>query len=78
MGIKAIEIKNKKGFQAIQIPEQLKIEDDRVFIKKVGNTLHIIPFHNPWQNLLEAVDAFTLDFMENREEPGNQKRESID
>ncbi len=78
MGTKAIEIKKKKGFQAIKIPKQMKIDDDRVYIKKIGNTLQIIPFHNPWQNLLEGVETFTTDFMDNRDQPNNQQRESFD
>ena len=78
MGSKTIEIKNKKGYQAIRIPKNMKIDDDRVYIKKVGNALQIIPFHNPWQNLFESIDSFTTDFMENREQPNDQQREPLD
>jgi antitoxin VapB len=78
MKYEAIEIKNKKGFQDIRIPKNLKIDDDKVYLKKVGNALHIIPYHNPWQNLIESLDLFTSDFMNNREQPDNQTRESLD
>jgi len=78
MGFKAIDIKNKKGFQAIRIPKQMEIDDDKVYLKKVGNTLYIIPYHKPWQNLFDSLDSFTSDFMDNREQPDNQQRESID
>jgi antitoxin VapB len=78
MGFKTIDIKNKQGFQAIRIPKQMKIDDDKVYLKKVGNTLYIIPYHKPWQNLFDSLDSFTSDFMDNREQPDNQQRESLD
>jgi antitoxin VapB len=68
LGIETIEIKNNNGIQAIRIPPGMKI-DDKVYLKKVGNVIYIIPYHNPWQNLIESIDLFTPDFMENREQP---------
>ena len=78
MGFKTIDIKNKKGTQAIRIPKQMKIDDDKVYLKKVGNALYIIPYHKPWQNLYDSLSSFTSDFMDNREQPDNQQRESFD
>ena len=79
MGFETIEIKNnKRGAQAIRIPNRMKINDDKVYVKKVGNSLYIIPFHNPWQNMIDSLDSFTSDFMDNREQPNNQQRESLD
>jgi len=49
-----------------------------VYLKKVGETLYVIPFHNPWQTLLESADSFTSDYMENREQPDEQERESFE
>ncbi len=77
MAFETIEIKNKKGVQAIRIPKLMRFDDDKAYLKKVGNALYIIPFHNPWQNLLESIDSFTPDYMEKREQPGDQLRESI-
>ena len=78
MEFETIDIKNKKGFQAIRIPDKLKINDSKVYLKKIGNSLYIIPFHNPWQSLFESLDAFTNDFMTDRNQPDNQERESLD
>ena len=77
MGFEAIDIKNNKKGQAIRIPKQMKIADDKVYLKKVGNAIHIIPSHNPWQNLIDSLDVFTVDFMESREQPNSQQRESF-
>lgn len=78
MTFETTDIKKKKGFQAINIPDALKIDDDKVYIKKVGNSLFIIPFHQPWQNLFDSLDEFTPDFLDERRQPEDQKRESID
>jgi len=78
MSFETIDIKNKKGIQAIKIPSRMKLNDDKAYLKKVGNALYIIPFHNPWQNLIESIESFTPDFMDDRGQLENQQRESID
>lgn len=73
-----IDILESAGSQSIQIPENFKIDDDKVYLKKVGNTLFVIPFHSPWENLIDSVDNFTPDFMNEREQPAEQKRETLE
>lgn len=78
MTFETIDIKNISGSQLIEIPENFKIDDDKVYLKKVGNTLYVIPFHNPWQSLVESVNEFTEDFMDERNQPVQQQREFFD
>jgi len=78
MGFETIDIKEQKGFQAIRIPNKLKINDSKAYLKKIGNSIYIIPFHNPWQNLIESLDTFTTDFMNERNQPESQVRETFD
>ncbi len=78
MEIETIDIKNTKGAQDIRIPKKMRIDDDKVYLKKVGNTLYVIPYHSPWQNLIESIDSFTSDFMDERGQPEQQQRESLD
>jgi antitoxin VapB len=54
MAFEAIDINNDSGFQEIKIPENLKIDDNKVYLKKIGNALYIIPYHNPWQNMIDS------------------------
>ena len=56
----------------------MRINDDKVYLKQIGNALYIIPFHNPWHSLVDSIDSFTSDYMNNREQPIDQKRESFD
>ncbi|QNF33371.1 AbrB/MazE/SpoVT family DNA-binding domain-containing protein [Adhaeribacter swui] len=78
MAFETITIQNESGAQAIRIPESHKINDDKVYVKKLGNALYLIPYHNPWQNLFESLGKFTPDFMEERSQPTEQKREAFD
>ncbi len=78
MVIETLDIENKKGDQAIMIPKKMRINDDKVYLKKVGNTLYVIPFHDPWQNLIESTELFTADFMNERNQPAQQQRELFD
>lgn len=72
MSFESMKIEQISGEQVIKIPESLKIDDDRVYLKKVGNVLYIIPFHQPWQSLFDSVNEFSNDFMEDRSQPSIQ------
>jgi antitoxin VapB len=53
--------------QAVRLPEEFQFKGDRVFIKKVGHSVVLIPCQRPWQTLFESLDQFSDDFMESRE-----------
>ncbi len=78
MAFEAINIQDIAGSQMIKIPDNLKINDDKVYLKKVGNTIYIIPFHNPWQGMADSLNNFSDDFMEDRHQPDQQSREFFD
>jgi len=75
MPFETVKIKKKSGAQVIQIPESLRIEDNKVYLKKVGNSIYVIPFHNPWEPLIQSTELFTKDFLDERDQPGVQERE---
>lgn len=77
MDFEEIDIQNNANGQAIRIPENFKINDDKVYIKKVGNGLFIIPYHEPWQGLFDSLHLFSSDFMENRNQPSSQERDTF-
>jgi len=55
--------------QAIRLPEKYRFEGTQVYLKKVGNTVVLIPEHDSWQCLIESLDLFTDDFMADRVQP---------
>ena len=78
MKIETIKLEDSSGIQLIRLPDNFKINDDKAYLKKVGNVLYVIPYHNAWQSLVSSVNEFTDDFMDEREQPIDQKRETID
>jgi antitoxin VapB len=78
MAFETINIRNDSGVQEIRLPESYRIDDDKVYVKRIGNALYLIPFHNPWQNFFESLDKFTPDFMDQRNQSDNQAREEFD
>ncbi|MEZ4732078.1 MAG: type II toxin-antitoxin system VapB family antitoxin [Caldilineaceae bacterium] len=63
--------------QAVRLPKEFRFQGDEVYIKKIGNAVILLPFDNPWQTWLDSLDLFTVDFMEIRNQPEQQKRESL-
>lgn len=78
MKIEAVDIQNISGIESIRLPRELRINDDKVYIKKMGNVIYIIPYHDPWQSFYDSLSEFSTDFMNNRNQPLPQNRELFD
>lgn len=78
MAFEIVEINTQNNIQDIRIPEKFRIDDDRVYIKKVGNELHLIPYHSAWDSFFNSDIKVTDDFMETRDQGEDQERESFD
>ncbi|MEM1255172.1 MAG: type II toxin-antitoxin system VapB family antitoxin [Cyanobacteria bacterium P01_H01_bin.21] len=63
--------------QAVRLPKSFRFDGDRVYIKRVGNAVVLLPYQNPWQLLIDSVAQFSDDFMEDREQPNHQEREEL-
>lgn len=64
--------------QAVRLPKDFRFEGEKVFIKRVGNAVVLIPYQAPWETLFDSLDQFSDDFMqEEREQPASQDRESL-
>jgi len=67
MAFRTIDIKKEGNKQVIAIPADMAINDEKVYLKKVGNVIYLIPFHNPWQSMVDGAHSFSDDYMEERE-----------
>jgi antitoxin VapB len=63
--------------QAVRLPREFRFSGDCVFIKKVGQTVILLPYHAPWQTLIDSLDGFSDDFMSERSQPPDQNREEL-
>ena len=68
--------KNGKS-QAVRLPKKFRFEGDEVYIKKIGDTVVLIPPHNPWESFLKSLDKFSEDFLPEREQPKLDKRKGL-
>lgn len=60
--------------QAIRIPKEFRVRGKKVYIKKVGNCLMIMPINDPWRPFFEALHEFSGDCLQEREVLPNQER----
>jgi antitoxin VapB len=73
----AIVVSQPDG-QIVRLPRDIHLEGDEVFVKQVGRSVVLVPKQgNPWQPLLDSLDQFSEDYMEERSQPSHQDRETM-
>jgi antitoxin VapB len=50
--------------QAVRLPKEFRFKGDRVYLKRMGNAVILLPYDAPWQSLLDSLALFSDDFME--------------
>lgn len=66
--------------QAVRLPKAFRFSSraKEVYIKKSGEMVVLLPTDaNPWNALINSLDRFSADFMEDREQPIQQDRGDI-
>ena len=61
--------------QAVRLPKKFRFGSDRVYIKRIGNAVVLLPYQTPWETLLDSLSLFSADFMDERIQPSTQTRE---
>ena len=57
--------------QAVRLPKEYRFDCDRVYIKKSGRNVVLMPVDvDPWDVFEEGLGAFSTDFMKDRPEQG--------
>ena len=60
--------------QAVRLPKEFRLNGERVYVKRVGNAVVLLPYNAPWQSLVDSLSLFSDDFLSNRKQPLTQKR----
>ena len=63
--------------QAVRLPKDFRFADNDVYIKKIGRMVVLLPRDDPWSPLIDSLDQFTGDFMEDRKQPDQPPREPL-
>ena len=64
--------------QTVVLPKEFQFQGNEVYIKKIGNAVVLISKENPWQTLFDAIELFSEDFMETREQPNLEVTEALE
>jgi antitoxin VapB len=73
--MKTAKIFRSGNSQAVRIPKEFQLEGDEVEIQRRGSVLVLRPRRKSWKALLQSLQKFSDDFMENgREQPPLEKR----
>ncbi len=63
--------------QAVRLPKAFRFDGEKVYIKRIGKAIILLPTKNPWAPLLDSLNKFSDDFMETRNQPKQQSREEM-
>ncbi len=64
--------------QAVRLPKKFRFDSKEVFITRLGSAVILIPKESSWDFLFDALDEFTDDFMNSREQPIKQQERNLD
>ncbi|HUH11622.1 MAG TPA: type II toxin-antitoxin system VapB family antitoxin [Longimicrobiales bacterium] len=64
--------------QAVRLPAEFRFEGDTVLARKWRGAVILLPRENPWEPLLASLGTFSSDFMEERDQAGEQRRAELD
>ncbi|MGB9632234.1 MAG: type II toxin-antitoxin system antitoxin VapB [Chloroflexaceae bacterium] len=63
--------------QAIRLPKEYRFRGSKVYVKRMGNAVVLLPEDDSWQTLIESLAMFSEDFMAERRQPPVQSRERL-
>jgi antitoxin VapB len=60
--------------QAVRLPREFRFEGDKVYIRKMGKAVVLLPYDDPWCLFFDALEMFPEDFMaDGRQQPTEQQ-----
>lgn len=63
--------------QVVRLPEEFHFDGTEVYVKHVGKAVVLLPVEGAWDSLVQSLDVFTDDYMTQRNQPPEQRREDL-
>lgn len=63
--------------QAVRLPKECRFDTNEVAINRIGDIVLLMPISNKWISFMQAIDMFSDDFMQERDEYNKQEREEL-
>jgi antitoxin VapB len=76
--MKTAKLFQNGGSQAIRLPSEFRFEGNKVYLKKMGNMVVIIPEKNSFEKMWESLETVSDDFMVKRDSMEFVIREEIE
>ena len=64
--------------QAVRLPKEYRMEGSEVYVKKLGDVVMLIPKESEWSVMDNALQYFSDDFLQDRNQPEIQTREDVE
>jgi antitoxin VapB len=61
--------------QAVRLPKAYRFKGDRVYVRRMGDGVLLLPYQAGWALLREGAAQFSDDFMQTRNQPRQQARD---
>jgi antitoxin VapB len=62
--------------QAVRLPKEYRFQGSKVYVKRMGNAIVLIPETDSWQAMIDSLSLFSNDFMAERIQPIVEEREN--
>ena len=63
--------------QAVRLPKEYRFSGSDVYIRSFEGVVMLIPRKHPWASLINSLDKFSDDFMNDRNQPEEQQRDGL-
>jgi antitoxin VapB len=63
--------------QAIRLPKEYQFSGKDVYIKKFNNVVMLFSKTDPWASLVNSLEQFSDDYMDERNQPSPEKRDVL-
>jgi antitoxin VapB len=63
--------------QAVRLPKEFRFDEDEVYVTRLGSAVVLMPKKGSWDVLFDALDGFSDDFMETRDQPEHQQERDL-
>jgi antitoxin VapB len=54
--------------QAVRLPKAFRFQGKKVYIRRLGNAVILLPYRKPWSCLRDACGKFSDDFLRDRDQ----------
>jgi len=72
--VKTAKLFKNGDSQAVRLPKEFRFAGAEVLIKRVGSAVVLLPKTKSWDTLVQSLDKFPADFMNEREQPREAER----